>query len=245
MELTRRFNLFVITSVKNFTKQIRLSWKKITMPLSPKLIRTITGYYRKKLGYYTDFIGKFDFVDDKNFRERLAQEYYVARYIALMQDAMNFDENSYELLGHLKFQIVQYAGIYEAVISYLFKNNFCEDLRVQNLGKKKEYKLIQKLSKDILLNSNKPVYLCKSVEVKTDWNFINFKDKLDVAKEIGLIKEDVAKVVLDTYLLRHSVHVEKAVKDEIVFQQEQVDIAYETMDVFLSGIKNFLQSVTV
>lgn len=240
MELTRRFNLFVITSVKNFTEQIRLSWKKIAMPLSPKLIRTITGYYRRTMGYYTDHIEKFDFVNDKILKERLAQEFYIARYIAGIQEAMNFDENSFELLGHLKFQIVQYAGIYEAVISYLFKNNFSKDAGVQKLGKKKEYKLIQALPKNVLLESKEPLFLCKRTEIKTDWAYINFEDKLKVAKKIGFITEEVFKIILNTYLLRHSVHVEKAVKDEIFFQKEQADIAYKTIDIFLFDIKNFL-----
>ncbi len=212
------------------------------MPLAPFVIRHISDYCHRDMGkYYQDYFDKFDFVEDENLRQRLAQEFYVARYMAKLQEALNLPENSFELLGHLKFQIVQYAGIYEAVISYLLRNKFSTDPRVEKLGKKVEYRRVNAFSNgmDMQFNGEK-VYTCKKCELKTDWEYINFEEKLKVAREIGFLNEDTSEVILATFKLRHSVHIEKAVKAEILFEIEQAKMAYETIYTFLSDIRKYL-----
>lgn len=213
------------------------------MPLDPETIRNITAYYRKNLGHYGQFIEKFDMIVDKKLQRRLAQEYYMARYIAGIQSAMNFNENSFELLAHLKFQIVQYAGIYEAVISNVLIKKFGNDEMVLKLQKSEFYSRVDALSNGTEIRHNgDTVYICKKSEKKLGWdtNKISFDNKLKVAKQIGFVKEEIGKTILEIYGLRHSVHPEKAVKAEIIFHKEQVNIASKTMDVFLSDIRKFL-----
>ena len=155
---------------------------------------------------------------------------------------MNFDENSYELLGHLKFQIVQYAGIFEAVISHLLIHNFKDNERVLSLQKKIEYKPVDALSNGTEIKHNgNLVYMCVKSEKKLAWstNNIRFDEKLKVAQKIGFVDDGVAKIISEIYGLRHTIHPEKAVKDDVVFQKEQVRLASDTMDVFISDIKKF------
>ncbi|MBW4665410.1 MAG: hypothetical protein KME01_14620 [Chroococcus sp. CMT-3BRIN-NPC107] len=107
------------------------------MPLESSLVHTISEYYHRDIGTYSSYLQHFDFIDDQpGLRERLAQEFYIARYAAKLQEALALDKNSFELLGHLKLQIIQYAGIYEAVISYLLLYKFPTHTSVQKLGKK-------------------------------------------------------------------------------------------------------------
>jgi hypothetical protein len=52
----------------------------------------------------------------------------------------------------------------------------------------------------------------------------------------------VVTTILETYKLRHSVHIEKAVKDEIEFEMEQCKQAYLVMQDFTKSIKTRLLS---
>lgn len=217
-------------------------WRKTTMPLMPFIISQVSEYCERDLGkFYQDYVDTFYFVDDDGLRERLGKEFYTARYMAKLQEAMNYDEKSFQLSGYLKFQIVQYAGIYEAVISYLLKNKFSTDSRVEKLGNKVEYKKVDALSDGMNMQFNgDKVYTCKKCHVKTDWEYINFEEKLKVAKEIGFVTEDTYDVILATFKLRHSVHIEKAVKADILFEIEQARRAYVTIYTFLTDIRRCL-----
>lgn len=211
------------------------------MPLDNSLIRTISEYYHRDIGTYSSYLQRFDFIDDQSLRERLAQEFYIARYAAKMQEALAFDENSFELLGHLKFQIIQYAGIYEAVISYLLMNKFPTHPSVLNLGSRIEYRKVDALSASTQIQHNgEEVFLCRKASVKEPWAYVKFEDKLKAAKEIGFLSNSIRTTIIETYKLRHSVHIEKAVKDEIAFELEQCRQAYLVMQDFTNGIKLFL-----
>jgi len=210
------------------------------MPLDSSIIHSVAEYYHRDIGTYSSYIRQFDFIDDENLRKRLAQEFYIARYAAKLQEALAFDENFFELLGHLKLQIIQYAGIYEAVISYLLLNKFPTHQGVIKLGKRIEYRKVDALAASTQIqHKGEEVFLCRQAHVQDQWVYVRFEDKLKAAQEIGFLKEPVAKTILDTYKLRHSVHIEKAVKDEIIFEMEQCKQAYLMMRDFTNGIKSF------
>jgi len=213
------------------------------MPLDAQLINAVADYYHRDIGTYTSHIRQFDFIDDKLLRERLAQEFYIARYAAKLQEALAFDENSFELLGHLKLQIIQYAGIYEAVISYLLLNQFPTHPAVNQLGKKKEYRKVDAMAASTHIQHNgEEVFLCRQAQGQEPWIKIKFEDKLNAAREIGFINDAVSTIILETYKLRHSVHIEKAVQDAIQIELEQCRQAYFTLQEFTAEIKSFLST---
>lgn len=213
------------------------------MPLDPSLIRTISDYYHRDIGTYSSYLQQFNFIDNQTLRERLAQEFYIARYAAKLQEALDFDHNSFELLGHLKLQIIQYAGIYEAVISHLLLDKFPTHSTVKKLGTRIEYRKVNALADSTNIQHNgEQVFLCRQANVQEPWVYVRFEDKLNAAKEIGFLDEADASIILEIYKLRHSVHIEKAVKDEIVFEMKQCKQAYFTMQNFTNKISNFLNS---
>jgi hypothetical protein len=213
------------------------------IPLDPSLVYTISEYYHRDIGTYSSYLQRFDFIGDQDLRERLAQEFYVARYAAKLQEALAFDKNSFELLGHLKLQIIQYAGIYEAVISYLLLNKLATHPSVQKLGKRIEYKKVNALAGSTQIQHNgEEVFLCRQASLQEPWVYVRFEDKLKAAKEIGFLTDSIATTILETYKLLHSVHIEKAVRDEIEFEMEQCKQAYLVMQDFTNGIKTFLSS---
>lgn len=208
-------------------------------------IKCIQKYCQKDLDSHSQHIRTFDFIESQDLQERLSVEFYIARYIAKLQEALALKKNSYELIGHLKMQIVQYAGIYEAVISYLLKEKFAEHKSVSSLGQKIEYKPVSALAEGISIQKqDETLYLCNKTIIKSSWIYINFEDKLKAAVEIGLISEETKIIVLDIYKLRHSVHIEKVVKDDIEFEIEQCRTAFRTLvSKFLKEIREFLKAV--
>ena len=100
------------------------------MPLKRNEIDTVMNYCKRDLPqdhkWYTD---QFNFIKDANLQESLAREFYTARYIYKLMEALCLED--FELHAHLKFQTIQYASIYEAVINYLLLNNFKEDINVK------------------------------------------------------------------------------------------------------------------
>ncbi len=215
------------------------------MPLQPDFIKIIQSYYKCDIGSHTKNLTLFDFIQETKLQERLAIEFYIARYIAKLQEALNLNTNSYELIGHLKFQIIQYAGIYEVIISYLLQGQFSENEDVKKLGEKTEYKIVSALADGVTIynNQREQLFLCKKETKKTDWIYINFEEKLKTAVKIGLIKPETKESVLEIYKLRHSVHIEKAVKTDIKFEVQQCKKAFLTLiNNFIPEIRSYLNS---
>jgi hypothetical protein len=143
-------------------------------------------------------------------------------------------------------QIVQYAGIYEAIISHLLLNRFATHEAVSKLGKSTGYKKVDALANGTQIqHQGEEVYLCRKANEQKPWNYIKFEEKLNAAVTIGFLDEKCAEVIKEIYSLRNSVHIEKAVKDEIVFEMEQCKTAYLTMFNFTNRIKEFLSLSTV
>src|ERR1700733_6487096 len=109
------------------------------MPL-PLELRTVVNDYCKK-----DFPGdlewhvrQFAFVANVELQKRLGRAYYAARYVSKLMEALFATGD--EIHPFVKFQIMQYASIYEAVISYLLWSRYASHPDVKTLETHKAYK---------------------------------------------------------------------------------------------------------
>ena len=211
------------------------------MPLDYPIIYKVTEYYKQDIKYQ-DCVEQFKFINDENLKERLAQEFYVARYAAKMQEALNLGKKSFEMLGHQKIQIIQFAGIYEAVISHLLSQRLANNPDVEFLQTSYEYKPVPNaLSKVTTISyEGENLYLCRQKKIRTPWKYISFEKKLEVAERIGIIQRETAQKMNDVYKARNSIHIEKAVEDEIQFSIEMCKLAYLTLYDMSKEITNFL-----
>jgi hypothetical protein len=212
------------------------------IPLESEAIARIKDYINRDLpsGIYW-YMEQFDFIKNKDLQEYLAYDFYSARYIYKIMEALNASFSEKE--AHVKFQIIEYASIYEAVICYLLWQVFPTHQAVEEIEYHIEYRPMPALSsKAKLLYDSEETFICKKINAKTPEASISFTDKVDAAVKIGFIDISHADDIKNIYKLRNTVHTATAAKKNIEYEIEQSKIAYERMKPFIDNIKNFLNS---
>lgn len=158
------------------------------MPLEEKLRNEIDVYCKKDLPGDIDwFIGQFSFIDDIELKSRLGKAYYSARYMSKVMEALHVSGD--EMHPFIKFQIIQYASIYEAVITYLLWDKFKEHPEVKLLQTHKAYKRVNALGCCTQITyGGDELFTCLYKDTKTPKNSIPFKDRVDCAVKIGFVE---------------------------------------------------------
>ena len=154
------------------------------MPLEQEIRDTINDYCKRDLaGDINWHINQFNFIDDIDLKNKLGRAYYSARYMSKLMEATYASGD--EIHPFVKFQIIQYASIYEAVTSYLLWNKFSEHEEVKALQIHKAYKPVSALgSLTNLSYDGKKLFTCLYKDTKTPRNSIPFKDRVDCAVRI-------------------------------------------------------------
>ena len=214
------------------------------MPLEETLRTQIQSYCTKDLPGDLDWhINKFHFIDDTELRERLGRAFYAAIYMSKLMEALYVKEN--ELHPFVKFQVMQYASIYEAVITHLLWNKFKDHPEVIALQTHKAYKPISALSSSTeMLYDKVPIFTCVYKDEKTPKNSIPFGDKVDCGVRIGFIDGQYSSDIKDIYTLRNLTHIETEAKKQIDIELEHSKLSYWRMQPFLDEIERFLTGTT-
>lgn len=214
------------------------------MPLNSDQITLVMEYCKRDLPASFDwYLSEFSFVDDDNLRQQLAKEFYSARYIYKLMEALNVD--SFELHAHAKFQVIQYASIYEAVVNYLLRTVLANKEKVKALQYHKAYKPVSALSASTeLMYSGEKAFVCLFKDERTPASSIKFSDKLDVLVDLGVLDETYAEDIKEFYTARNSVHIETAARRNTEYHIELAKKAYRRMRPFIDQIKDFLDEST-
>ncbi len=188
-------------------------------------------------------IQQFVFIDDIELRERLGRAFYAARYMSKLMEALYVQDN--ELHSFIKFQVMQYASIYEAVITHLLWNKFKDHKEVVTLQTHKAYKPVCALANLTTIKyGDEQIYTCVYKDEKTPKNSIPFSDKVDCCVRIGFIDAAYAEDIKNIYTLRNLAHIETEAKKQIELEIEHAKLGYWRMQPFLDTIVNFLTSTS-
>lgn len=211
------------------------------MPLNPKDVENIHRYCDRDLAKLEWYVERFDFVSDEELRRHLAKEFASARYISKLGEAIAADGAKLE--SHAKFQVVLYASIYEAVISYLLWEDFKEHPAVTEIEYHKTFKKVAKFPGGVSVTNadGEELHLCAERTEKTNRASIKFPDKLDAAVAIGFLNRELADEVGEFYKLRNALHIETAAKKDVQYELDQARLAYLRMQPFIDNIKEFLK----
>jgi hypothetical protein len=212
------------------------------MPLDDQMQKMILNYCDRDLPSDDDTEKLFDFIDEEKLRERVHLEYYAARYIYKLGEALAVKEE--RLHAHVKFQIVQYAGIYEALIVWMLWKKFPDHAAVAAIEFHSTYKHAANLPASVSLTSSsgEPITLCTERKEKTPRTSIKFDDKINAAVAIGFLHEPLGEEIKAFYKLRNAIHLESAVKNEINYEIENSQLAYKRIFPFTCGLKGFLKT---
>lgn len=182
----------------------------------------------------------FDYVKDSELKSALVREYIAARYIYKLQEALNVSGE--KLAAHAKFQIVQFAAIYEALIVHILWTRFPDSSEVRNI---EYYTTLRKVAKfpnnlDVKTKKGNEIHLCIESDIRNTRHSIKFDDKVDAAVAIGFVDIKLGNEIKEIFKARNGVHIENAVKNQIAYEISQSQLAYWRMKPFTIGIREFL-----
>ena len=167
-------------------------------------------------------------------------EFYSARHIYKLGEALKVSGTM--LHAHVKFQIIQYASIYEAVIAYLLWGMFSNSDAVSKIEYHEAYKKAESWpsSLNVANKDGEEIFLCTRRKERTSQVSIKFESKIKAAVEIGFLQPDLAEDIQEFFRLRNAIHLNTAVEREISYEIQQSELAYRRMRPFIDGVKEFL-----
>lgn len=215
------------------------------MPLDEKLRNSVDIYCKRDLpGDLQWHIDQFSFISDDELKKRLGRAFYSARYMSKLMEALLASGD--EIHPFIKFQIMQYASIYEAVISYLLWSTYAEHTEVKMLQTHKAYKPVSALgSKTSMAFGSEELFTCVYRDQKTQRNSISFKDKVDCGVRIGFIDEAYVEDIKLIYQLRNLAHIENEAEKQIEIEISQAKTGYWRIKPFLERIASTLSENSI
>jgi hypothetical protein len=206
------------------------------MPLQEQVRSEVDSYCKRDLpGNMQWHIDQFSFISNEELKKRLGRAFYSARYVYKLMEALSSQGD--ELHPFIKFQIMQYASIYEAVICYLLWERYKDHADVNSLQTHKALKPVNAMGSltDIKYDGEQ-IITCVRRSAKTPKNSIAFKDKVDCAVRIGFVEEAYSDEIKKLYVLRNLAHIETEAEKQTEVEIEQARLGYRRMKPFLDKI---------
>jgi hypothetical protein len=210
------------------------------MPLTQAERDRIHAYCVKDLPGDTQWhVDQFSFIENLELRKRLGRAFYSARYVYKVMEAILATGD--EIHPFVKFQIVQYAAIYEAVITNLLWGRYKEHDEVKALETHRAYKPVAALgSKTSMKYGEEDLFTCVYRDAKTPKNSIPFRDKVDCAVRIGFVEASYAEDIKHLYELRNLAHIETEAEKQIEIEIEHAKKGYWRMRPFVEHISELI-----
>lgn len=211
------------------------------MPLEQELREKINDYCKRDLPSDINWhIQQFGFIDDEKLRNKLGRAFYSARFVSKLMEALL--ANGDEIHPFIKFQIIQYASIYEAVITYLLWDKFADHPEVKLLQIHKAYKPVSALGSMAKMTYNgEELFTCVYKDSKTPKNSIPFKDRVDCAVRVGFVDVSYSEDLKNIYALRNLAHIESEANTFEELELEDSRKGYWRIKPFLDKINDFLR----
>lgn len=185
------------------------------------------------------FIRQFDFISDESVREQLGDAFYQARFLWAMMESLSLPMGKNK--GAIKFQIIQYASICEALLNYTLELYFKEEFERVYAGDTYSPHSSNVLSKTKISYDGKELYLClkKSEKAKITWTSNPIKAAFAVKK--GIIAADTCDKYCALYDLRNNTHILKAARANYYPKPKEAKDAYKLVFDFLDEVEHFFQ----
>jgi hypothetical protein len=189
------------------------------------------------------FFAYFDFVENASLRRNLGYAFYQARFVQKLMTALKLD--GWRLIALVKFQIIQYASIYEAVIDYFIETKYVEHpeiVKILEYDELREVPALSKSTKIIYTDANGNVdgdelVTCKKIKKRLKLKEVRFSHKVDAAVKIGFIQEVQADSIKELYEKRNMVHLNNAAVKNYIPDIGEGKQAFEMLSQFTSHIR--------
>lgn len=181
------------------------------------------------------FSNYFSFLSDSLVQSQLGDAFYQARFMYKLMNALNLPLAKHK--GIVKFQIIQYASICEAVLDLAlikyFKDDFEEQFAVYEF-----VKYPNAVAADVRITGNgTPLTICKTKKKKADLKRTRVDFKTKYAVEKGLISQELKDKVDNLYDMRNNIHILKAANSHYIPKLKEGKEAFLLMQQFVDSVK--------
>lgn len=183
------------------------------------------------------FSRQFDFIDNEKLRNRLGEEFYQTRFAYTLMQALSLRQYKYR--GIVKFQIIQYASICEALLNYTLDLYFKDEFENKYAAETYTTCTSALSTKTKITFDGTTLFLCKPKKEKAKITWTSNPTKAEFALEKGIISEDTKKKYCDLYDLRNNAHILKAVAADYYPKLREAKDAYELMFQFITDVRAF------
>jgi hypothetical protein len=213
------------------------------MPLPDPTRNEVVEYARNDLPgdvtWHTDY---FDFISDHELRQRLGQEFYAARYLYKLWEALRIDE-PWAAQAQIQLQVQQYASIYEACLHHLLFVEAVDAVEVQHLF---TYRALVKrplpghiMDRIRALPEDDARDIVGAVhrERRMQEPKIRFDSKVAAAVELGMLDEALGREIAGFYTARNYIHIHAELRQtDLEWQISFARDAYRRLVPFKSQV---------
>ncbi|MGM9628589.1 MAG: hypothetical protein ACI3V4_10940 [Faecousia sp.] len=183
------------------------------------------------------FRRQFSFIDNEKLREHLGDEFYQTRFTFTLMETLSLPMSKNK--GIIKFQIIQYASICEAILNYTLEMFFKDEF--ENRYAATQFSNIEAAlsSKTKITYEGKPVFICKPKMEKAKITWTSNPTKAEFAVEKGILTEETKGKYCALYDLRNNTHILKAATADYYPKPKEAKAAYELLFQFLGEVRAF------
>lgn len=218
------------------------------MPLPNRTITEVIRYCNRDLvpdvnfdstsQYHSDWCcDYFSFLQNPAVEKHLGDAFYQARFMYKMMSALRLPVSKHR--GIVKFQIIQYASICEAVLDTAITKYFADDV-ANALAVTEWVKYPNATTRNTkITHEGNNLVLCKEkkrpgVLKRTR---VDFKTKYAVGK--GIIAQPMKDAVDELYDLRNNIHILKAADSQYNPLLREAKDAFNLMQSFVEEVKSY------
>lgn len=189
----------------------------------------------------------FSFITDPELLDLIVLELKSARYIYRLMEMLDLRDT----FSHpfCKFQIVQYAGVFEAAIEHLLFDRTYTSPKFQKKIEAAREKLerhsglvtVAGLSaKTSITYDGKPTVLAQLKQSRKSRINIPFEERLRACEDLGLIDTKLADEILEFYKKRNSVHLTAKILKSITVELSDTRRGFRRINAFCEYVKRGL-----
>lgn len=186
------------------------------------------------------FTHLFSFVENEKLRDRLGEEFYQTRFTYTLMQTLSLPMAKNR--GIVKFQIIQYASICEALLNYTLDLYFKDEFENRYAATSYTNFPSALSDKTKITFDGKALFVCKTKTEKAKITWTSNPIKAEFALEKGVLSEDTKKKYCDLYDLRNNAHILKAVATDYYPKLKEASAAYELVFQFIAEVQAFFSA---
>ena len=183
------------------------------------------------------FKNYFSFIPDKSCQAHLADAYYQARFVYKIMQGLQL--TSFKRHAFLKFQVQQYASIYEALIDFTLEKYHKKE--IADILKEYEYKPVSALARNVEFtvtdgSMKNTIHTCKKVTRKINLKTTRISDRTEACVKLGIISKNIKRDLDNLYDIRNHIHILKAAQSNYRPTIKECLHAFELMNKIVTSI---------